>query len=137
MKCQLTARSSATAVGYHSMLMVVGGGIKVEGKWTRISTTELLDTTNGCWYTCNNLPLPYQQMKVVIMNDNLYLLGGVDEDFEASPQVFAAPLDALSAHQLIWQSAPNTPWCYSAPVALYNKLLTIGGREPSNLYSQT
>ena len=52
-----TARSYATAVGYHSMLIVVGGGIMVEGKWARISTTELLDTTNGCWYTCNNLPI--------------------------------------------------------------------------------
>ena len=42
-----TARHSATAVGYHSMLIVVGGSIK-KGKWTRVSTTELLDTTNGC-----------------------------------------------------------------------------------------
>ena len=53
-----TARCFATAVGYHSMLVVVGGGIIVEGKWIRVSTTELLDTTNRCWYTCNNLPSP-------------------------------------------------------------------------------
>ena len=132
-----TARFGATAVGYHSMLIAVGGDTKVEDKWTRVSTTELLDTTNGCWYTCNNLPLPYQQMKVAIMNDNLYLLGGVDEDFEASPQVFVASLDTLLTHQLNWQSAPNTPWCYSAPAVLYNKLLTVGGRELSDLYSQT
>ena len=53
-----TARYDATAVGYHSMLLVVGGGIrnKVESKWIVLSITELLDTTNGCWYTCNNLP---------------------------------------------------------------------------------
>ena len=57
-----TARYSATAVGYHSMLIVVGGVIKVEGKWTRVSTTELLDTTNGCWYTCNSLPSPHHQL---------------------------------------------------------------------------
>ena len=56
-----TARQCATAVGYHSMLIVVGGAIKVEDKWTRLSTAELLDTTNGCWYTCNNLPSPHQQ----------------------------------------------------------------------------
>ena len=75
-----TARCSTTAVGYHSMLIVVGGVSKVDGKWTRVSTTELLDTTNGCWYTCSNLPSPHQQIKAVIMNDKLYLLGGVDED---------------------------------------------------------
>ena len=123
-----TARQSATAVGYHSMLIVVGGGINVESKWTRVPTTELLDATNGCWYTCNNLPSPHQQLKAAIMNEKLYLLGGVDEDSKPSPQVFVVSLDTLSTHQLNWQSAPNTPWCYSAPVVLYNKLLIVGGR---------
>ena len=41
-----TARCSATAVGYHSMLIVVSGGSMTEGKLTMLSTTELLDTTN-------------------------------------------------------------------------------------------
>ena len=87
----------------------------VEGKWARISTTELLDTTNGCWYTCNNLPSSHQQMKAAVMNDKL------------SPQMFVASLDTLLTHQLNWQSAPNTPWCRSAPVSLHNKfLLTVG-----------
>ena len=127
-----TARYDATAVGYHSMLIVVGGVIMVKGKWTRVSTTELLDTTNGCWYTCNNLPSPHQQLKAAIMNDKLYLLGGVDKDFKLSTQMFGASLDTLSTHQLNWQSAPNTPWCASSPVVLYNKfLLTVGGRQQS------
>ena len=127
-----TARCYATAIGYHSMLIVAGGGIIVEGKWTSVSTTELLDTTNGCWYTCNNLPSPHHQMKAVIMNDKLYLLGGVDKDFKLSLQVFVASLDSLSTHQLNWQSAPNTPWCASAPVVLYSKfLLTVGGMQQS------
>ena len=124
-----TARYSATAVGYHSMLIVVGGVSKVkDNKWTIVSTTELIDTTNGCWYTCNNLPSPHQQMKAVIMNDKLYLLSGIDNNFKLSPQMFVASLDNLSTHQLNWQSVPNTPWCWSAPVVLYNKfLLTVGG----------
>ena len=126
-----TARYAATAVGYHSMLIVVGGGIRVEDKGIMISTTELLDTTNGCWYTCNNLPAPYQQMKAVIMNDKLYLLGGVDKDGDPSPQLFVASLDNLSTHHLNWLSAPNTPWCWSAPIVLYKFLLTVGGWQQS------
>ena len=127
-----TARAGVTAVGYNSMIIIVGGTAYMEGKWTRVSTTELLDTTNGCWYTCNNLPSPHQQLKAAIMNDKLYLLGGVDKDFKPSPQVFVASLDTLSTHQLNWQSAPNTPWCASAPVVLYNKfLLTVGGWQQS------
>ena len=123
-----TARQGATAVGYHSMLIVVGGVIKVADKLTVLSTTELLDTTNGCWYTCNNLPSPHEQMKVAIMDDQLYLLGGLNK------QVFVASLDTLSTHQLKWQSAPNTPWYFSYPVVLYNKfLLTVGGwQQQSN-----
>ena len=131
-----TARSCATAVGYHSMLIVVGGVIKLEGKWTVLSTTELLDTTNGCWYTCNNLPSPHQDMKAAIVNDKLYLLGGVDKDRKPCPQVFVASLDTLSTHQLNWQSAPNTLWCYSSPVVLYNKfLLTVGGQQQGHIYT--
>ena len=66
------------------------------------------------------------------MNDKLYLLGEFYEDLKPSPQMFVASLDTLSTHQLNWQSVPNTLWCYSAPVALYNKfLLTVGGRQQS------
>ena len=39
-----TARYAATAAGYHSMLIVVGG---TTGFSTALSTTKLLDTTNG------------------------------------------------------------------------------------------
>ena len=124
-----TARYSPTAVGYHSMLIVVGGGIKVEGRWTMVSTTELLDTMNGCWYTCNDLPLPHRQLKAAIVNDKLYLLGGFDKDLKPSPQVFVSSLDTLSTHQLNWQSAPDTPWCRSTPVVLYNNLLIVGGEQ--------
>ena len=64
------------------------------------------------------------------MNHKLYLLGGFDEYLKPSPQVFVASLNTLSTHQLNWQSAPNTPWCRSAPVVLYNKfLLTVGGQK--------
>ena len=127
-----TARVCATAVGYHSMLIVVSGAAKVESKLTVLSTTELLDTTNGCWYTCNNLPSPHKQMKAAMMNDKLYLLGGVDKDLEASLRMFVASLDIISTHQLNWRSAPNTPWCGSAPVVVYSKfLLTVGGWQQS------
>ena len=127
-----TARSYATAVGYHSMLIVVGGQIKVNGEWTRSSATEILDTISGCWYTCNSLPYPHQRMKAAILNNELYLFSGINQDLKLSTQVFVASLDAISTHQLNWQSAPTTPWCLSAPVVLCNKfLLTLGGCHQS------
>ena len=129
-----TARCNATAVGYHSKLIVVGGTLKIEGEVTVLPTTELLDTINGCWYACNNLPLPHYQLKVAIMNNVLYLLGGFVQRGKQSPKVYTASLDTLSTHQLNWQSAPSTPYCLSSPVVLYSScLLTIGGVQESDI----
>ena len=129
-----TARCNATAVGHHSKLIVVGGTLNMEGKVTVLSTTELLDTTNGCWYTCNSLPSPHYQLKAAIMNDVLYLLGGFDQGRNQSPKVYTASLDTLSTHRLNWESAPSTPYCLSAPVVLHNSfLVTIGGVQESDI----
>ena len=120
------------------MLIVVGGMIKVEGKWTVVSTIELLDTTNGCWYVCNSLPSPPQQLQFAIINEKLYLLSGANKDGELSLEVFVASLDTLSTHQLNWHSVPSTPWCCSSPVALYNQfLLIIGGYKQSDVNIKT
>ena len=128
-----TARSCATAVGYHSMLIVIGGRVKVEGKWTTVSTVELLDTTNGCWYTCDNLSTPHSQLHAAVVNNILYLLGGDVVNNESLLQVFSASLETLSTHRLQWQSLTDTPWYFSSPVGIYKKfLLAVGGRYPSD-----
>ena len=131
-----TAKFNSTAVGHHSMLIVVGGTIKVGGKLARVATTELLDTADGYWYTCNSLPSPHKQLVAAIMNNTLYLLGGFYSDGKPSPQVFVASLDTFTTHQLNWQSAPNTPWCGS-PVVQYDKfLLTVGGMKQQSRASE-
>jgi len=132
-----TARYQATAVGYQEMLIVIGGANQIECKITDLSTIELLDTTSGCWYTCNDLPSPHSQLKAAVIDDKLYLLGGFSND-ELSSQVIFASLDTLSTYKLNWQSLPDSPWHYSTAAVLHNKfLLTIGGRRPSVLTSQT
>ena len=127
-----TARASANAFVFNSAMIVVGGQALVSGTYIGLATTEILDTTNGCWYKCDNLPMPLMQLKGKIINNTLYLLGGFDKSGTPSLQVFTATLDNLSSHQLKWQSLPDTPWCCSTPVVLYNKyLLTVGGRQSS------
>ena len=39
-----TARSYATAVGYQTMLIIIGGKADIEGKITAVPYTELLNT---------------------------------------------------------------------------------------------
>ena len=125
----ITRRSRATATGYQGMLIITGG---VDDKGNRLSSTELFDSTDGRWYICNDLPQPYYWLQSVIVDNILYLLGGFDKDYEASPAVFAAPLDTLSEHQLIWKICQKTPWSRSAPVSVHGtQLLIIGGYNRS------
>ena len=57
----------------------------------------------------------------------LYTLGG-SNNYDPSKAVYAAPLHALSNHQLEWQQLADTPWGGSAAVSVSNKyLLAVGG----------
>ena len=79
---------------------------------------------------CSDLPQPQSWLKSVIVDNILYMLGGLNKDFNSSPAVFTAPLDTLSRHQLKWSTSKDTPWCWSSPVSLNGThLLTAGGRN--------
>ena len=121
----ITARSYATATGHQGMLIITGGE---DDKGKTLSSTELFDSSNGQWYMSNGLPQPHHWLKSVIVDDILYLLGGMNKDTKHSPAVFTAPLDTLSRHQLKWNTLQDTPWCASAPVSVYGThLLIVGG----------
>ena len=131
----ITARSHATATGHQGMLIITGGEYDKDKK---LSSTELFDSGNGQWYVSKNLPQPHSSLKSVIVDNILYLLGGVNEDND-SPAVFTAPLDTLSRHQLKWNTLQDTPWCASAPVSVYGThLLIVGGdKKIGNKYTRT
>ena len=135
------ARYNAVAIGYHSMLIIVGGVMPTKGwfkklsggYWNVQSTTELLDTTSGCWHTCGNIPSPHTQLKAAIINDTLYVLGGADSKLKPSQKVFGASLDNITTHVLNWQCLTDVPFCYSTPVVIPGKyLLTVGGTGQSD-----
>ena len=72
----ITARRRATAAGHQGMLIITGGS---DDKHKKLSSTELFDSYNGQWYTCNDLPQPHNQLKSVIVDNVLYLLGGFNK----------------------------------------------------------
>ena len=92
-----TARLHATAASRQGILIITGG---MDDKGKRLSSTEIFDSTNGQWFTCSDLPQPGNMLQSVIADNILYLFGGLDEDYIASPAVFIASLDSLSRHQL-------------------------------------
>ena len=121
-----TARYCASAVS-HQSLMIVMGGVD-DDDHHKLSTTELLDSTTGQWFKCNDLPQPLACLQSVIVSGMLYALGGANANKKNSKAVYAAPLHALSNHQLRWQQLADIPWGASAVVSVNNKyLLAVGG----------
>ena len=125
-----TARMYTSIVSHRSMMIVMGG---MNATYDVLSTTELLDSTTGQWFTCDDLPQPLIFLQSVIVSDILYILGGGNDDNMESKAVYTAPLDALSSHHLKWQQLVDTPLSGSAAVSLNNKyLLAVGGGSMRN-----
>ena len=131
----ITARFLATAVGYRRMLIVTGGN---DDKYNKLSSTELFDSNNGQWYMCSDLPQPHSSLQSVIVDNMLYMLGGINKDGYSSPAVFTASLDTLPRHQLKWSTIQDTPWCRSAPISVNGThLLIVGGGKNISSYKYT
>jgi len=130
-----TARAYATAAGHQGMLIITGGNDD-EGKM--LSSTELFDSSSKRWYTCGDLPQPHYYLQSLIVDNTLYLLGGLNKD-GASPAVFTASLNTLSRHQLKWNTHQDTPWCRSAAVSVQSTQLLIigGGKKIGYKYTHT
>ena len=120
-------RSRTTVIGYQKMIIIVGGEASM---YETLSSTELYDSTTRQWYTCDDLPQPHCWLQSVIVDDILYLCGGISQDNEYSSSVFSAKLNSLSKYQLNWSVLHSTPWCSSVPIRLWGTyLLVLGGCE--------
>ena len=113
-----TARWGASVVNHQSMMIVMGG---IDNDDHKLSTTDLLDSTTGQWFKCNDLPQPLFNLQSVIVGGLLYALAGANDNNEASKAVYAAPLHDLSNHQLQWHQLADTPWEASTAVSVNNK----------------
>ena len=121
----MEARSHATAAGYQGKLIIIGG----EDDYNRkLFSTELFDSKSGQWHKCNDLPRPYSELRSVIIDNILYLFGGVNKDRYRSKTVYAASLDTLSTFLLNWNKCKDTPCSRTAPVSVNGThLLIVGG----------
>ena len=116
----ITPRYQATAVGYQGTLIITGGRVDYN---SRLDSTELFNSTTGQWYSTDTLPSPKLRPQSVIVDNVLYLLGGL-----YNFTVYTAPLDTLSTHQLKWSSQQPIPGSGSASFSIQGRhLLTVGG----------
>ena len=143
-----TACSRPTTVTHKDRWLIVIGGSGGTGYFSRV---EILDTFSKQWHS--STPMPKSQgcthTLTATIGSTCYLMGGYVSESDSSEQnskrVLSVSLDELVSHAQVsklvsvcstspptpspWQTLPNTPLQFSAPLALNGTLLAVGGKS--------
>ena len=92
---KMTRPRSRTTVISDQKIIIVGGEASM---YETLSSTELYDSTTIQWYACDDLPQPCCWLQSAIVDDILYLCGGIGQDNEYSSSVFSVKLNTLSKY---------------------------------------
>ncbi len=124
------ARSSSTAVSFNNHIIVVGGRDD-----NNLSSVEVLDVASRRWYIAQSLPNPRSSLKSTLIGNTLYLMGGWDHT-RKTKTVYHVDLNELIAKALsnldtptLWQTLPEVPLVWSAPLSIGRSLLAVGGQD--------
>ena len=140
-----TKRCNPAVVTNEKALIVAGGETRPWGG-DKIDSVEVMTTNDLQWLTVTRLPQPLSLLSAVVCKEELYLLGGVDDNSIATDIVFSCSVPALLetgkiARTSSWTrrhpsiSIQPTVWQKCAPLPVYNatattingQVLTIGG----------
>ena len=113
------------AVSTYQQHLVVAGGSDVSD--TKLASVEILDTSNhqSQWFSATPLPVNCRRMSPAVINDTLYLLGGL-----LGKQVLSVSLSALTQAGKLpaqWCTLHDAPLEYSTAIVVHDSLLAVGG----------
>ena len=74
-----------------------------------------------------DLPIPTCTASAVMINDHIYVCGGLCGGVDLARQV-----QVYDVNHNVWNTLPHSPQCYSQGVAINSKLVLIGGREAAS-----
>ena len=123
-----TGRAMSAAVGYQNYLIVACGFLCMD-------KVEVLDSSNGWWYSAQPVPLGGDCMSSVLVGDRWYL-SSFGKWKDGKKHIFWANLpnlisSATSAHTTttpsIWHELPTPPVESPALLSLHGHLLLVGG----------
>ena len=128
-----TARSLVTVVSLESGLLVAGGQTDAD----RVTdVVELYKKDELQWYKVDalELPTPCYNMSVAIAGDNLYLLGGYNDDHSKLNQTLCIHINYIINYddqnrRVHWNIVHSTPTYQPLVVLLGDNLLAIDGWE--------
>ena len=135
-----TKRKDTTALCTEATLIVTGG----RGECDRVlSTVEVMNTENHQWSTVADLPEPIYIASATVFGDQIYLLGGADEDDTYTKSVYICTMSDLLQSCIsnskfkkkitasIWRRVADLPVECSTCESFQGRLLAIGGRMDS------
>ena len=123
-----TKRSHTAAITTQHHLIVAGG----YGGPSRLNTVEVMNIQTLVWSTAASLPHPYSCASAAICGDQLYMLGGNDNDGPTTSVLTCSLTSLLQSHSKtlshsVWISISDAPVYRSTCVAVDGELLAIGG----------
>jgi len=127
--------------------LVVAGGEKDGHK--RLSTVEVMDTEILQWSTASSLPHPLYKATATLCGDQVYMLGGRDQNDKFCKSVFTSSLTALLQScqsksgslgvwmktlslAKVWHQLADTPVALTTCTSLHGRLLAVGGDDSDN-----
>jgi len=136
-----------TAVVCSARFLVVAGGT---GGVIYLSTVEVMDMETLQWSTASSLPHQLTHVTATLCGDQIYMLGGRDQNDKFCNLVFTCSLAALlqscqSRHQgslmktsslasgpKVWHHVADTPVIRSTCASLRGRLLAVGGDDSTH-----
>ena len=74
-----------------------------------------------------DLPIPTSYASVIMINDHIYVCGGLCDSVDLARQV-----QVYDVNHKVWSTLPHSPQCFSQGVAINSKLVLIGGHEAAS-----
>ena len=127
---KMPTKRSFPAVVCSGKYLVVAGGERQSPN----NVVEVLDTKAPYqWSTASSLPHPLSQATATLCGDQIYVVGGFDQDEATSRSVFACSMAILFQFngEVVWHSLAGVPATQSTYASLNGRLLAVGGKDSS------
>ena len=130
-----TARYYSSCIS-HGSSVIVAGGLTGWNPLARTRSVEILhiSETDSHWSIVEQLPHVTQEAIPIIVNDNLYIAGGFDEDHESTCNVVTASLSELLRSDnsninsgQVWKKLPDMPYSSLSINHYQGQLITFTG----------
>ena len=117
-----TTLTYPTVISYQNYLIVAAG---LKGT-TEILDVNILNTSSNQWITAEPLPSVNSICTVVLIQDDVYLVGQPNTQTVLRAHV---PTLISGAKSGVWKTLANTSYIFSSAVAIDDMLVTLGGSE--------